>query len=247
VSPDRRQHRGAHPADRQLFAAERHADLRAAVAELSWLLTRRYAAKSALKLVGDRYELTERQRLAVSRAACSDASLERRAARSVRLDEVKGEKLIVDGFNLIITVEAALGGGLLMLCRDGCMRDLSSVHGSYRAVEETERALALIGDVLATLQPASAEWLLDKPISNSGRLAERIRDLAAARGWPWSVELVFNPDREIATSNSIVVTSDSNILDSAARRVNLGRHLVEARLPQSWVIDLRPDGERGAA
>ena len=247
MSPDRRQHRGAHPADRQLFAAERLADLRAAVAELSWLLSRGYASKSALKLVGDRYELTERQRLAVARAACPDASLAGRAARRLPLDEVKGVGLIVDGFNLVITAEAALGGGVLMLCRDGCVRDLSSVHGSYRAVSETERALNLIGDVLATLEPAAVSWLLDKPISNSGRLAERIRNLAAGRGWPWRVELVFNPDGEIAASAHVAVTSDSNILDRASRWVNLGRHLIEARLPQSWVIDLRPDGERGVA
>ncbi|HEX9919706.1 MAG TPA: DUF434 domain-containing protein, partial [Pyrinomonadaceae bacterium] len=141
MSPDRRQHRGAHPADRQLFAADRLADLRTAVAELSWLLTRGYASNSALKLVGDRYELTERQRFCVSRAACSDASLEGRAARRLHPNEIKGGQLIVDGFNLIITAEAALGGGLLMLCRDGCVRDLSSVHGTYRAVSETERAL----------------------------------------------------------------------------------------------------------
>ncbi len=247
MSPDRRQHRGAHPADRQLFAAERLDDLRAAVAELSWLLTRGYASKSALKLVGDRYALTERQRFAVARAACSDASLERRAARCLPLAEVEGDQLIIDGFNLIITAEAALGGGLLMLCRDGCVRDLSSVHGSYRAVAETERALNVIGDALATVRPAAVGWLLDKPISNSGRLAERIRNLAAGRDWPWSVELIFNPDAEIAASARVAVTSDSNILDRAARWVNLGRHLVAARLPESWVIDLRPDGERVAA
>jgi hypothetical protein len=226
-----------------LFAAERLADLRAAVAELSWLLTRGYASKSALKLVGDRYELTERQRLAVSRAACSDAALARRAARCLRRDEVKNEQLIVDGFNLIITLEAALGGGVLLLCRDGCIRDLSSVHGSYRAVAETERAILLIGDALVTLQPAAVRWLLDKPISNSGRLAERIRELAAERGWPWSVELVFNPDGELAASAHVAVTSDSNILDKAARRVDLGRHLVEAHLPESWLIDLRPEAD----
>jgi hypothetical protein len=230
-----------------LFAAERLDDLRAAVAELSWLLTRGYASKSALKLVGDRYALTERQRLAVSRAACSDASLERRAARCLPLTQVAGDQLIIDGFNLIITAEAALGGGILMLCRDGCIRDLSSVHGSYRAVAETERALHVIGDALATAQPAAVGWLLDKPISNSGRLAERIRNLAAGRGWPWSVELVFNPDGEIAASARVAVTSDSNILDRAARWVNLGRHLVAAGLPESWVIDLRPDDERIAA
>jgi hypothetical protein len=247
VSPDRRQHRGAHPADRQLFAAERLAALRAAVAELSWLLSRGYASKSALKLVGDRYELTERQRLAVARAACSDANLESRAARCLPQREVKGDELIVDGFNLIITVEAALGGGVLMLCRDGCLRDLSSVHGSYRAVAETDRALDVIGDALEFLEPATVGWLLDKPISNSGRLAEGIRNLAARRGWPWRVELVFNPDREIAASAAIAVTSDSNVLDKAARWVNLGRRLVEDRLPESWMIDLRPDADGGAA
>ena len=245
MSPDRRQHRGAHPADRQLFAEGRLADLRAAVTELSWLLTRGYASKSALKLVGDRYELTERQRISVARAACSDASLAGRAARRLPLDEVKGAQLILDGFNLIITTEAALGGGVLVLCRDGCVRDLSSVHGSYRAVSETELALALIGDVLATLEPAAVCWLLDKPISNSGRLAERIRSLAGERGWPWGVELVFNPDAEIAASPHIAVTSDSNILDKAARWVNLGRQLVEARLPESWVIDLGPEAGGG--
>lgn len=246
MSPDRRQHRGAHPADRQLFADGRLAALRAAVAELSWLLTRGYASKSALKLVGDRYALTERQRLAVSRAACPDASLEGRAGRRLHRDEVKGGQLIVDGFNLIITAEAALGGGVLMLCRDGCVRDLSSVHGSYRAVSETERAILLLGDLLADLAPAAVGWLLDKPISNSGRLAEMIRSLAGERGWPWRVELVFNPDGEIAASAHIAVTSDSNILDKAARWFNLGRHLVETRLPDSWLIDLRPETGTGA-
>jgi hypothetical protein len=127
------------------------------------------------------------------------------------------------------------------------VRDLSSVHGSYRAVSETERALRLIGDALAALQPAAAGWLLDRPVSNSGRLARMIRDLAARHDWPWSVELVFNPDREIAASAHVAVTSDSNILDGAARWLNLGRHLVETRLPESWMIDLRPDAGSGAS
>ncbi|HEV2799797.1 MAG TPA: DUF434 domain-containing protein [Pyrinomonadaceae bacterium] len=241
MSPDRRQHRGAHPADRQLFAAERVESLRAAVAELSWLLTRGYASKSAVKIVGDRHDLTERQRLAVARAACSDQNLAHRAARLLPRDAAQDEQLVVDGFNLIITTEAALGGGVLLLCRDECVRDLSSVHGSYRAVTETERALVLLGEELTSLRPAAVRWLLDKPISNSGRLAQRIRSLAAERGLQWSVELVFNPDREIADSAHVAVTSDSNVLDGAARWVNVGRTLIETRLGAAWVIDLRPD------
>jgi hypothetical protein len=192
--------------------------------------------KSALKLVGDRYNLRERQRLAVSRAACPEENCARRRASLV--DEVKGEGLVVDGFNLIILLEAALSGGVLVLGRDGCVRDLSSVHGSYRAVEETERAIKLAGEALAALAPASVLWLLDSPVSNSGRLAARVREVASESGWPWEVRAEFNPDREIVKSARVAVTSDSNVLDGVARWLNLGRMIVERYVERAWVIDL---------
>ena len=238
MSPDRRRHRGAHPEDARLFADEVVPTLRVATAELSWLLSRGYQPKSALKLVGDRHSLSGRQRLAVGRAACSDESRERRRASRLEARGVEGADLIVDGFNLIITLEAALSGGVLILCRDGCVRDLSSVHGSYRAVEETERAVLLAGEALERLRPASVLWLFDRPVSNSGRLAARVRRAASERGWPWEVEVVFNPDRAAAGSGRVAVTSDSNVLDGAARWLNFGRHFVERHAPGAWVIDL---------
>jgi hypothetical protein len=182
--------------------------------------------------------LRERQRLAVSRAACPDESRERRRASRVEEREVAGQGLVVDGFNLVITLEAALSGGVLVLGRDGCVRDLSSVHGSYRAVEETERAILLAGEVLAALAPSSVLWLLDSPVSNSGRLAARVRELASAHGWPWEVRAEFNPDREIVNSNLVAVTSDSNVLDGVARWLNLGRTIVDRYVDGAWVIDL---------
>ena len=238
MSPDRRRHRGAHPEDARLFEEARHAALRVATAELSWLLSRGYQARSSLKLVGDRHGLRERQRLAVARAACPDESCARRRASRVGEGEVAGEALVVDGFNLVITLEAALSGGVLVRGRDGCVRDLSSVHGSYRAVEETERAVMLAGEALEALGPSSVLWLLDSPVSNSGRLAARVRAAAAARGWPWEVGVEFNPDRSIIGSGRVAVTSDSNVLDGVARWLNLGRHVVERHVPGAWVIDL---------
>jgi hypothetical protein len=238
VSPDRRRHRGAHPSDAELFAPGQLARLRAATGDLSWLLARGYQTKSALKLVGDRHALRERQRLAVARAACAEDVCARRKARRLEAGAAAGAGLAVDGFNLVITVEAALGGGVLVLCRDGCLRDLSSVHGSYRAVSETQRAVLLVGEAMEAIGPASVLWLLDSPVSNSGRLAERIRHLAAARGWPWEVEAVFNPDRRIVESGRVAVTSDSNVIDGADRWINFSRHLVERHVPGAWAVDL---------
>jgi hypothetical protein len=239
LSPDTRQHRGPHPNDRELFAAEQIPTLRTATVELSWLLSHGYNLTSSLKLVGDRHRLTERQRLAVSRSACSDAALVTRKGHCVSVDQLSNKEVIIDGFNLIISIEAALSGAPLLICRDESIRDLSGVHGSYRSVQETESAIALVGAICEQLQPASVLWLLDRPVSNSGRLARRIADIAARHSWPWTVEVVFNPDAQIAGSLSIAVTSDSSILDRVASWTNLKSYLVQQRLNHSWLVDLR--------
>ena len=76
--PDKRAHRGRDPHDDRAFGSPAWPALRGAVADLSWLLSHGYARVSAIKLVGDRWSLTERQRKAVGRSACSDSACERR-------------------------------------------------------------------------------------------------------------------------------------------------------------------------
>lgn len=193
---------------------------------------------SSLKLVGDRHGLRERQRRAVSRAACSEQDRQRRKAHCVAIEELLHQPVIIDGFNLLITIEAALSGGPLFIGVDDCIRDLSSVHGSYRSVEETDRAILLTGEALWNLAPSSVLWLLDRPVSNSGRLAAKITDLATRNDWPWTVDVVFNPDSAIIASPAIAITSDSSILDRVARWSDLKSHLLNA-IPDAWTIDLR--------
>ena len=135
--PDSRRHRGPHPADEELFAAAELGVLERACAELSWLLSRGYADNAALALVGDRYQLRKRQRLAVLRASCTDDAVVARAARRLDSSAMSGRRVAIDGFNCLITIEAALAGAPIFRGRDGCLRDLASVHGSYRTVEET--------------------------------------------------------------------------------------------------------------
>jgi hypothetical protein len=146
--------------------------------------------------------------------------------------------VIIDGFNLIITVEAALSKGLVLVCRDECIRDLSSVHGSYRSVDETEKAISLIGEALQELGAASVLWLLDRPVSNSGRLASRIAEIAARRGWPWEVDVVFNPDSQIVASPALAITSDAPLLDRVKRWADLKSYLLAECIPEAWLINL---------
>jgi hypothetical protein len=236
--PDTRRHRGAHPKDRELFAPERIEDLRRAVGDLSWLLSRRYAAPSSLKLVGDRYNLTQRQRMAVARAACSDAALATRTARRVRPEQVAGETVIIDGYNLLITIESALAAGVVLGGRDTTYRDLASIHGSYRRMAETDAAMELIGDVLDRMHAADVRWVLDAPVSNSGRLRARMLASAREKDRPWRVDLEANPDHTLIDAGECVVSSDSVVLDGCGRWLNLARLIVDRRIPDAWVVDL---------
>jgi len=194
---------------------------------------------SSLKLVGDRHGLRERQRLAVSRSACSDQDQQRRKSHCILIEQLRNQPVIVDGFNLIITIEAALSKGPLFVGIDDCIRDLSSVHGSYRSVEETDRAISMIGEALQRFEPASVVWLLDRPVSNSGRLAARITDFAVRNEWPWEVQVVFNPDAAIAASPAVAITSDAGVLDRVERWADLKSYLLPREVPDAWMIDLR--------
>jgi hypothetical protein len=236
--PDKRTHRGPHPSDAKLFAPEATAVLRAALADFSLLLTRGYADRSALKLVGDHFSLAQRQRLAVMRSACSDQQLQARRRRCIDVNDLAGQALAVDGYNLLITVEAAISGAFVFQGRDGCLRDLAGIHGTYRKVEETLPAIALIGSFLEKADLAGTLWLLDSPVSNSGRLKTIIGQQAREHGWDWDIRLSLNPDAELKKTDMVVASSDSVVLDDCDRWTNLATEIIMARVPDARLVTL---------
>jgi hypothetical protein len=238
-------HRGPATEDEKLFSARQLPALRHAMHDLCWLLDHNYAPRSALELVGNRYVLAARQRMAVSRCACSlDAALHRRQLE-VAPDVVRGRELWIDGYNVLTLIESALSGGIVLLCRDGCCRDIAGIHRRYRKVSETVPALRLIGETASAWGAACCRWWLDKPVSNSGRLKTLILETAAAAGWSMSVELVFSPDRVLRESEHIIATSDGAVLDRCRQWVNLAWQIIHEHIPQTRLVDLSPDERSG--
>jgi hypothetical protein len=239
--PDRRSHRGPHPEDATLFASTRLPPLRAATRDLSWLLERGYQVSSSLKLTGDRYALTSRQRDAVSRCACPEPVARKRLQRMLEARALASEVVRIDGFNVLTTLEVALSGGVVLIGRDQVARDIAGVHGSYRRVEETEPALQLLARSFGELGIRRCEWLLDAPVSNSGRLCSLIRELARAHDLPWEANVVPDPDVLLAQSPDVVASADGEVLDAAARSCNLARLCLEHAALDAFVVDLSQD------
>ena len=236
--PDSRGHRGADPRDAEAFGAASLPSLRSAVSDLSWLLGRGYAPVSALKLVGDRWSLTARQRMAVRRSACSDEDCGRRQATRLEDSDLAGNELWIDGFNVLTTIESSLGGGVVIHCRDGTFRDIAGVHGTYRKVAETMPALDHLAARIASLRAGTVRWLFDRPVSNSGRIRALVLEIAGERGLDWIVDLVDNPDPLLKVATVPIATADSVILDAGPRWFNLARAVVESGAGADRVLDL---------
>jgi len=232
-----RKHRGLAPEDQIFFDPERVALLRKAVFDLSWLLSRGYAPKASMLLVGNHYQLTERERLAVVHAA-SDG---KRRNKAETAESIQGKSLCIDGFNLLITLESALGGGIVLRGVDGCYRDIANIHGSYTLRHETEKAVELTGISIKELQVKDALWLFDRPVSNSGRLAQLVNDTAEKLGAPMHAETADQVDSKVKTCSRVAVTADSAILSSGVAWFDLAAWLIEHKIPDARIIDLGGD------
>ena len=207
--------RGPDPRDAHSFAAERLGTLQEAVTDLSWLLGRGYSAKASAKLVGDRLQLDGRQRHAVGRASVPEALCVSRS--QTRVVGPLPPEVWVDGFNVLITVERLLGGAIVMRCRDGVLRDIVGVHGTFRPTDATRSAIAHIQQATPGVR---LRWLFDAPISNSGRVAELIRTTAKEYELPWEAETVQSPDGVLPDA-PCAATGDGPVIDRCASWVDL--------------------------
>lgn len=165
--------------------------------------------------------------MALSRMCATPAELELRSGKQVAIDQLKGKRVELDGFNLLILLESALSGAYIFKGQDACYRDIGSVHGAYKRVEQTSESALIIGQALQKLAVKEVHWFLDSPVSNSGRLKTFLYELAEEHDFPWSIELVFSPDKELAKSEHIVCSSDAWILNEAKSWFNLGAHIIE--------------------
>jgi hypothetical protein len=63
-------------------------------------------------------------------------------------------------------------------------------------------------------------------------------ELAREHDWTWEIRLSTNPDAELKQTDSIVVSTDSVILDACPQWANLGTELILACIPDARVVVL---------
>ena len=220
--------RGYVPTDEKEFKGEAVNQLYQAGSDLYYLLNRGYPVKGASVFVGNHFLLSERQRLALARGISPKESICNRLTKEVkRLPE--DSVVNIDGFNTIITLEVALSDSYLLKCMDGTIRDMAALRGTYRLIDKTDLAIELIGQRLEKSNIGKAVFYLDAPVSNSGRLKQRIMELLESFDFDVEVENINNVDA-VLKDLEYVVTSDAIILDKCKSWVNLNRAIVEEKI-----------------
>jgi hypothetical protein len=205
-------------------------DLWEAAEDLRLLLNRGYPRDASLQLIGNRYNLDNDNRHLLRRGVFPAALAEQRKNKQVSLKKIRGKGLAIDGYNCLITLESALKGKTVLLADDAFIRDISGVSGTYKDSPVTTQALDLIMGLLIAAAPAEVLFLLDAPISGSGKLAARIRNLMKKSSLAGDAQAVKVPERTMVGYQGIIATSDTALIDQSKQVFDLAGHLIKQHL-----------------
>ncbi len=200
--------------------------LNRAAADLRLLLERGYPRERSLRLVGDRHRLDAPGREILRRAVVAPRTAQARRAKLAGLEDLAGNRVGIDGHNVILTLETALSGRLLVLADDGAVRDISRSARSFKLSPLTDRALGLMLDILAEYGPAEVRVYLDGPVSHSGRLAAMIRGGLAERNLVGDAEAVAVPERLLKPFDGLVASADGELIDLCPRPIDLAGGMI---------------------
>jgi len=219
-------------------------NLTEAASDFRFLLARGYPRKNALDLVGNRYGLDHTARQLLHRGVFAPVLATARRAKLRRLPDLPGRPLALDGHNVLITLECAGRGLPLVAADDGFIRDVGEISGAFKVSPATDRVLELMADYLAEHLAGPVEVFYDAPLSLSGELARRTREIFASRGLEVQAAAVPVPERLLSDFPGAIATSDTALIDAHATVVDLAGEIIRQH-PAWQLIDLSQPGPGG--
>ena len=100
--------RGYLPEYEILFRDKSIENLREGIVDALFLLNRGHSLKRATHFVMEHYQLSDMQRIALTRGLCSDDEIIRRRKNALVRSDMPGQIVYLDGFNAIILMEYEL-------------------------------------------------------------------------------------------------------------------------------------------
>jgi hypothetical protein len=174
--------------------------------------------------VAGHYLLDKTERNYLARKVSSDEKAKERRSRLIFFKELKDQVILVDGYNVLITLESVLHHpDTILESDDGVLRDTKAVFGKYQPHEDTLNVLNILTDFLKEAQPKEVHFFYDRPVSRSGELAQLTRVVLEKNHIPGSAVTYPQVDRELAKNSTekVIATSDGPLMDKVKKVVDL--------------------------
>jgi len=211
------------------------AKLADAVRDLRFLLNQGYPRDSAVTFVANHYRLKLNERHLLARCVFSRAEVVSHQAKAVSSAKVRGKRLGVDGYNVLITTESILAGKPVVRCDDGFVRDLRAIFGKYRMSSVTPRALASILKIIAGARPDNVIIMFDSQMSRSGELAAEVRRRLKQVGLKGDARTIAGVDFKVRGFD-VASSSDRAIIERSKAVWDIPAEIMSRRTAN--VIDL---------
>ncbi len=192
--------------------------------ELRYLLSRGYPKSSALDFVCNHHTLTSKERNILVRVVHEKDVIDSVKKKLVTVEESRGRKIGIDGFNVMATSRAILKGETVFECDDGIIRDASGLFGKFRLDSVSKKAIEISCGIL---RDSELNWFFDKNVSRSGEFAGFTRNLLKEEGIRGGAFTVKSVDYELKNWNGIVATGDTGIILKVKKVIDIPRYITE--------------------
>lgn len=213
--------------------------MKKAAMDFRYLLDRGYPRKASLEFIGNRYQLDSNERHLLHRGIFSKKDSQSRLKKKIPLGGLKGNLLAVDGYNVLITIEAGIYKKPLILGDDGFVRDISGVSKNYKRSDITTEAISLIFKVMKKIKPNYILFVFDSPISRSGELAQEFRELLEKERLSGDAIAIRVPEHILIGFRGIVASSDTAIIDKSRKVVDLAGDILKREGLYNTIIKLK--------
>ncbi len=181
------------------------------LADYFYLIDRGYPEKEPLKLVCDRYHLPTELRTLLYRGVSSDIKSHHRLQRIIQLPI---SPLIVDGYNVLLTLMNYRLGHFVFISTDTICRDTGSLFGKIGNESLFRDCIVNLVTFIMQFKELQTIIYLDEPVSNSANHKEMLQSKFDDLRVITEVRVVHSADRAILLhEQGTVASSDSDLID----------------------------------
>lgn len=192
-----------------------------------------YPKFATIRFVAEHCQLSVEERHILTRVIMPPEKVVSRIKKKIACDGISNRDLLLDGYNVLLSVDSLLKNEPMWFCDDGYIRDTRYYFSKTSQAEDIDRALDSVLEFLSEAAPRSVTFLLDSQISRSGELAGFIRRKLEEHGIPGEAHTSKTADFDLKTEgrdlgkNLIVATSDGIIIDSVLQVLDIPACLME--------------------